>query len=252
MYKTASLSFHAELNDFLSKKDKFQKIEHRFDNPPIVKDSIEALGVPHPEVAVIKANNKTVGFDYKVNEGDSIEIFPHLYHTDIQPIKPIKPDGKPKFILDVHLGGLARYLRMVGFDTLYNNEDWGDKYIADTGGEENRIVLSRDIGLLKRSSVIYGYYVRKKDSMKQFIEIAERYSLRSYFTPFTTCIKCNGQIASVNKNEIIHLLEEGTKNEHNEFWQCTSCQQIYWKGTHFIKMEKLIQNIKLSGNNDPN
>ncbi|NJO91395.1 MAG: hypothetical protein HC831_22365 [Chloroflexia bacterium] len=162
MYKTAILSFHAELNDFLSKKDKFQKIEHRFDNTPVVKDSIEALGIPHPEIAVVKANNKTVGFDYKVNEGDIIQVFPYFYYPDIHPIIPVKPEGKPKFILDVHLGGLARYLRMSGFDTLYNPEDWGDKYIADTGGKENRIVLSRDIGLLKRSSVIYGYYVRKK------------------------------------------------------------------------------------------
>lgn len=244
MSAKATYFFYAELNDFLLKKDRKKGINHLFTNTPNVKDSIEALGIPHPEVAVVKANNKIVGFDYKVNEGDKIEVFPHYYCPDIQAIVKLVPDGSPTFILDVHLGGLARYLRMAGFDTLYNNEDWGDKFIADTGGAENRVVLSRDIGLLKRSSVIYGYYVRKRNSLEQFEEIVKRYQLQPYFSPFSICIKCNGKIRAIDKTEVAAKLEDGTKREHDKFWQCTDCKQVYWEGTHVKKMEALIKNIK--------
>lgn len=238
MQNKASYLFHNELNDFLSKKDKNKKLEHAFYNSPIVKDSIESLGVPHPEVAHIKANGNFVTFDYRVNNDDNIEVFPYFCILDVESIVPIKP-AEIKFMLDVHLGGLAKYLRMAGIDTLYNNEDWGDKYIAETGGKENRIVLSRDIGLLKRSSVTYGYFVRNKDSYEQFKEISERYKLKEVFKPFSRCIRCNGEIAAVEKSKIIGQLEEGTKRDYDEFWQCKSCQQVYWKGSHYEKMEAL-------------
>ncbi len=240
MQHTATYIFYSSLNDFLSRKNRNKSHIHSFKNSPVVKDSIEALGVPHPEVAVIKANKNMVGLDYQVKNKDTIEVFPYHYHADIKPITPLLPSKKPGFMLDVHLGGLSKYLRMAGFDTLYNSDDWGDKYIADTGGKENRIVLSRDIGLLKRSSVKFGYFVREKDSFEQFKEIINRYQLKTQFTPFTRCIRCNGEILSVEKNTILNLLEEGTKQEHDEFWQCTSCKQVYWKGTHYKKMEILI------------
>jgi len=244
MQYKAAYFFYAELNDFLAKKKRNKTIEHIFNNSPIVKDSIEALGIPHPEVAVIKANGNLVSFDYRVNNEDKIEIAPYFYYTNIKPITPLNLVGKPSFILDVHLGGLAKYLRMAGFDVLYNSEDWGDKYIADTGGKENRIVLSRDIGLLKRSSVIFGYFVRNKNSFEQFKEIMKRYALNQYFTPFSRCIRCNGKISPVQKLKIIDLLEEGTKQEHDEFWQCSGCQQVYWKGTHYTRMVKLMEEIE--------
>ncbi len=237
----ASYFFYDSLNDFLPKRNRNCTIEHHFKNSPIIKDSIEALGVPHPEIAVIKANGKNVSFNYRVKENDEIKVYPHFYLHDTQPIIQLKPQNKPCFILDVHLGRLAKYLRMVGFDTLYSSEDWGDKYIADTGGKENRIVLSRDIGLLKRSSVTYGYFVRNKDSYQQFTEITNRYSLKNNFAPFTRCIRCNSKIESVEKDEITNLLESGTKQEHNEFWQCTGCQQIYWKGTHYKRMVEMLE-----------
>jgi len=243
MQNKATFLFHNELNVFLSQKKKNTKVEYQYRNSPSVKDSIEAIGVPHPEVAVILVNNQPVNFDYKISNHDEIEVFPYHHGLEIPDIVNIKPLEKARFILDVHLGGLARYLRMAGFDVLYNNEDWGDKYIADRGGEEERIVLTRDVGLLKRSSVVYGYYIRKKNSYEQFEEITERYQLKEDFEPFTRCIKCNGIIRDVAKEEIADLLEAGTRKEYNEFWQCGSCQQIYWKGTHYEKMLKLIQQM---------
>lgn len=241
MQNRATFLFHNELNDFLPQKKRNTKIEYGYKDTPSVKDSIEAIGIPHPEVAIILINSQPVNFDYKISNHDAIEVFPYHHGLEIPEIVAIKPAEKARFILDVHLGGLARYLRMAGFDTLYNNEDWGDKYIADQGGEEERIVLTRDVGLLKRSSVIFGYYIRKKDSYEQFKEVTERYGLKEDYEPFTRCIRCNGNILQVSKDTIIEQLEPGTKEEHHEFWQCTDCQQIYWQGSHYEKMLELMK-----------
>ncbi|MDF1546521.1 MAG: Mut7-C RNAse domain-containing protein [Bacteroidales bacterium] len=241
MQRKATFQFMYELNDFLQKKNRNQSITYVYKEAPSIKDAIEAIGIPHPEVAIILANNQSVSFDYKINNLDEIKVFPYYHKMDIQDIVSIKPLGKARFILDVHLGGLARYLRMAGFDVLYNNEDWGDKYIADRGGKEKRIVLTRDVGLLKRSSVVFGYYLRKKDSYEQFKEVTERYRLNAHFDPFTRCIRCNGAIEKVSKTEIIDKLEPGTIEEYNEFWQCIGCKQIYWKGSHYNRMLELMK-----------
>ena len=244
MQSKATYTFYSELNDFLHKKKRNKTIEHFFKNSPTVKDSFEALGIPHREVALILSNKQAITFDYRVNNNDNIHVYPYFNDLQQPDLIPIKPEGCPKFILDVHLGVLAKYLRMAGFDVLYNNDDWGDKYIADTGGEENRIVLSRDIGLLKRSSVIYGYYLRNKDSYKQFQEVSLRYGLSKYFAPFTRCIKCNGSIYPVTKKEVEEDLEKGTKGDYDEFWQCIECKQIYWHGSHYKRMISVIEEIK--------
>lgn len=241
MQSKATFQFHEELNIFLPKKKRNKVLVYFFNESASIKDTIESLGIPHPEVAIILANNQPISFEYTINGHDEIEVFPFHNGLNIPDIVAIKPAGKARFILDVHLGGLARYLRMAGFDVLYNNEDWGDKYIADRGGKEKRIVLTRDIGLLKRSSVVYGYYIRKKDSYEQFKEVSERYQLREYYEPFTRCIRCNGAIEKVSKTEIIEKLEPGTIKEFNEFWQCTGCKQIYWKGSHYDKMLELMK-----------
>lgn len=241
MQITCYFKFNAELNDFLNKEKRNEIITFQSNYNAAVKDAIESIGIPHPEIAAILANKQAIKFNYKIQSGDEFEVYPYYHLSELEPIVPIKPSEKPDFMLDVHLGGLARYLRMAGFNVLYNNEDWGDKYIADKGGKDGRIVLSRDIGLLKRSSVQYGYFVRNKDSFEQFKEIVSRYDLINSFKPFSRCIRCNGEIQKVLKEQIVHLLEEGTKNEHEDFWKCKSCEQIYWKGTHYQKMEKLIK-----------
>jgi hypothetical protein len=236
----ATIIFKGELNDFL--KNKNSKIVCEFtDNHPI-KDLVESIGPPHPEIALIYADGKSVEFDFKVNNKSMFIIFPHQYNNEISEKKtlPSIPQGKPLFILDVHLGTLARYLRMAGFDTLYNNEDWGDEYIAERAGAENRIVLTRDIGLLKRSVVVYGRWLRNTDPKKQFSEVVKRFRLSNHFELTTRCTKCNNFLISVPKEEIIEMLEEQTKKDYNEFWKCYGCNQIYWKGSHYDKIAKFL------------
>lgn len=241
----ATYIFRGELNDFLSKKFKYKEVNYQFEGNSTVKDSIESIGTPHAEVAFILANNRPVDFNYKVQNNDFIEVFPFGYENNISDKYklPEKPKGKPAFILDVHLGILAKYLRMSGFDTLYNPKDWGDEYIAKKAGEENRIALSRDIGLLKRSAVVYGRWLRNQNSKKQLEEVIKRFDLKKYFEPFTRCMKCNNLIVSVDKEKIADKLEEQTKKDYNNFWECSGCKQIYWKGSHYDKMMKFVEEI---------
>ena len=246
MNKKVTFSFKGELNDFINKTERNQDISRTFEAGTTVKSLIESIGPPHPEVLYISANNKAADFRYRVSNNDFIEVFPHSYknHFSKELHLPSIPGDCPKFILDVHLGVLASYIRMAGFDTLFNYEDQGDEYIAKTAGYEKRIALSRDIGLLKRSHVTYGYWLRSQNSKNQFIEVINRFDLKKYFKPFSRCLKCNDEILEVMKEEIIDEIKALTKENYNRFWKCKGCKQVYWKGSHYDKMKKFIDELK--------
>jgi uncharacterized protein with PIN domain len=144
-----------------------------------------------------------------------------------------------RFVLDTHLGRLAGYLRMLGFNTIYRN-DFDDEHLAQIGSEQNRILLTRDRGLLKRSSVTYGYWVRNTNPKDRLIEIMRRYNLFDSVSPFLRCIRCNALLAEVAAMDVRDRLLAQVKAHYNEFRQCTGCDQIYWKGTHFERMERFI------------
>src|SRR5271157_1471134 len=160
--KQASLRFYAELNDFLPPERRATDIPCPFHVSPAVRDLIESLGVPHTEVDLILANGESVDFDYPVRDGDRISVYPVFESLDIAPLARVRPEPlrHPRFVVDVHLGRLAASLRMLGFDALYRN-DASDEELARTSSEQERILLTRDRGLLKRSAVTRGYYVRE-------------------------------------------------------------------------------------------
>lgn len=171
-----TFDFKGECEDFLDE----QKLIYPFDDKPSVKDAIEALGLPHVEVGAIVVNAQNVEFDYGLKDKDKIEVYAHNmlnYNSKNLPFKP----KKISFLLDVHLGTLARYLRMAGFDTLYESKDYGDALLAEIAGENSHILLSRDIGLLKRSRVKYGRWIRNTNPEKQFKELVKAYNLKKYF-----------------------------------------------------------------------
>ncbi|HEX2907521.1 MAG TPA: Mut7-C RNAse domain-containing protein, partial [Phototrophicaceae bacterium] len=149
------------------------------------------------------------------------------------------------FVLDQHLGRLAAYLRMMGFDTLYRN-DYDDEELAQVSHDETRVLLTRDVGLLKRSLVIYGYYVRETNREKQLVEITHRFNLPALADPFKHCMKCNGLLTPVPKAAVLDRLPDGTAQYYDEFHRCQSCQRVYWKGPHFQKMQRLVEQM-LSG-----
>lgn len=233
------------LNDFLELANKTSPVEYKFSLSPSVKDAIEAIGIPHPEVGLILIGDLSVDFSYLLRDGETIEAYPHLKYPTVgnDKVLPFLPDGKVTFILDVHLGRLARYLRIAGFDSLYYSPDRGDSYIAQIAEAENRIVLTRDMGLLKRSSVTFGHWLRNTESRAQFREVVHFYNLRKDFNPFSRCVKCNGLIKRVEKVSIEEFLPSGIKRDFNEFHQCSNCGQIYWQGSHYKRIDKFLKSL---------
>lgn len=245
MVKQATFRFYEELNDFLPLKKKKVAFLHPFDGTPSIKDIIEAIGVPHVEVDLIMVNGKSVDFNYHLKDKDFISVYPVFETMEISNISHLrdKPLRDSKFILDVHLGKLARYLRMLGFDTTYQNDN-DDNEIIRISHAEHRIILTRDIGLLKVKTVSYAYFIRDQNPKEQLREVLRHFDLYQAIDPFNRCIKCNGKLERIEKEKIIQQLEPLTKKYFNEFFRCTNCQSIFWEGSHFDHMRSFIKTIK--------
>lgn len=234
---TALFRFYAELNDFLPDQQKHQPFAYHVHGNPSVKDAIEALGVPHTEVALIHINGQLRGFESLLQDGDEIDVYPaftHLVPDQLSnPFANIPPDPI-RFIADIHLGKVAARLRMLGFDTAYGEES--DEVLAARSRTEDRIILTRDIGLLKRGQVQYGYYVRATKPEAQILEILQRFRLLDSIQPFRRCSRCNGLIQPVSKPVVQALVPPAIYQDQDAFHQCQSCSQVYWKGSHYDRL----------------
>ena len=207
-----------------------------------MKHHIESLGVPHTEVEVILVNGRSVDFNYLVQAGDQVSVYPPFHAIDVSPLAALRPSLTPphRFLLDNHLGKLARYLRLLGLDTLYAANHVDDAELARIAHEEERILLTRDRGLLKRGNVVYGYCLRTRDSMGQLTAVLHRFQLHDEINPWTRCLRCNGLLRPVEKETILHRLEPKTKRYFDEFRLCESCGQIYWQGSHFARLQRIV------------
>ena len=242
--KTATIRFYEELNDFLPKKNKKRDIVFHFFNHPTIKDTIESFGVPHTEVDIILVNGTSVEFDYHLISKDRVSVYPKFESFDIQDITRLRktPLRNIKFILDVHLGKLAKYLRLLGFDTIYQN-NIDDGTIVNQSKTEHRIILTRDIGILKHNEVLHGYYVRSDDPKKQIKEIMQRFDLKNSVTPFSRCLECNGELKKISKTKIYERLDPSTIKYYKTFFICNQCNKIYWKGSHYQQMTEFLREI---------
>lgn len=229
-----NLHFYAEFNRFLLSSRRDTTFTHDFEGVRSIKDLVESLGVPHTEIARYVVNGSAVPPSYIVQDGDDIRVYPAENTFGV---------GEARFVLDVHLGRLAAYLRMLGFDTLYP-EDYDDANLARISHEENRILLSRDVGLLKRSIVKQGYFVRETDPWQQLAEVLRRYDLFAAISSFSRCTQCNGLLAEIDKNTVADRVPPGTQNHYDEFRECTSCEKIYWKGSHYDKMVQFLDQLQ--------
>lgn len=240
----ATFTFHGSLNYFLHRRQKNKPVIQEFDWRGTIKDMIASIAPPHPEIELIVVNGESVNWDYIVQDGDAVDVYPDFDTVELANKVILLPpyQGKPKFILDTHLGRLAAYLRMMGFDTLYKN-DYEDDVLAEVSASENRILLTRDIGVLKRGIVVYGYFVRETDPRKRLHEINARYDLSSHIDPFGRCMTCNGELRSVDKESIREQIPEDTYNTFDDYHQCQSCEKIFWKGSHYEKMQRLIDEV---------
>ncbi len=237
--------FYGRLNKFLPVDSQKRPYRHRFKGRQSVKDRIETVGVPHTEVEMILANNRPVDFSYLVEADDRLAVYPHFYQLELTEACRLREpySGKPSFVIDVHLGKLAKYLRRFNFDTIYRN-DLKDKEIVEIGVNENRIILTRDHGVLMRKEVIYGQFIHNDEPRAQLYEVAERYNLADYYEGNgSRCTNCNGELVEIDKEEIIERLEPKTKKYFERFKICQNCGKIYWEGSHYKKMEDWFQKL---------
>jgi uncharacterized protein len=254
MSQEAVFTFIGELDHFLPANRRGVSFAVEFKGSPSIKHMIEALGVPHTEAGLMCVNGAAVTFSYHLQPGDRVEVYPAQPASD-RAVLPenaggdpvpgeIAPsqDGELHFILDQHLGRLAVYLRMLGFDTLYRN-DYDDDTLAEVASREERILLTRDRRLLMRSKVRLGCCLHSLDSRRQLAEVARRYALPDKIQPFKRCLRCNGLLQPVAKDAIIDRLEPLTRLYFDEFALCPDCHQVYWKGSHYEHMQQLVTEI---------
>ena len=241
-----AVRFHGALQDHLSWEDRDRTLNKPLLGPASIKDLLESMGVPHPEVGLILAGGTPVPFPDLAHPGTRYDVYAAWELPVDVPALPLRPPipDPPRFVLDVHLGRLASYLRLLGFDTDYER-DRDDPALAARAADGPRLLLTRDRGLLKRAEVMHGYWLRSTDSKEQAAEVLRRWRLAGHIRPFTRCLACNGMLAPVAKSDVLPELPPRVAAGYEEFHRCLVCQRVYWPGTHYERMLNWVQELTL-------
>ena len=236
---------YAELNDFLPPESRGITVRRPFRSHQTVKDVLEAMGIPHTEVDLILVNGTPQGFSHRPSVGDRIAAYPMFEALDIGSTARLRPVPlrDPRFVVDVNLGRLARLLRVLGFDVWWSS-DADDANLAEVSLGEQRILLTRDRGLLKRRAITHGLFVHSQNPEEQVLEVIRRLDLRQRLAPLTRCQHCNGKLAAVSKDEVIDQLEPLTRQYYTEFSRCTECGRIYWAGSHHARLIGIVERLR--------
>ncbi|MFF5041435.1 Mut7-C RNAse domain-containing protein [Streptomyces nigra] len=193
---------------------------------------VESLGVPLTEVGTLLVDGRPVPVAHVPRAGESVAVRPVE--------RPQRVPGAPlRFLLDVHLGTLARQLRLLGVDTAYESTDIGDPALAARSAAEKRVMLSRDRGLLRRRELWAGGYVYSTRPEEQLRDVLDRF--RPELRPWTRCTACNGLLKEATKDEVADQLAGGTRRTYDVFAQCTACGRAYWKGAHHEQLEAIVE-----------
>jgi len=228
--------FHDELNDLLRPDLRDCIFEWPCAERATAKHAIEALGVPHTEVGRVLVDGHPAGLGHPLRETDSLEVFPAA------PSELAADAPPPRFLADAHLGGLARRLRLLGFDTELAREA-SDRSLAGLADGDGRIVLSRDRGLLEHRRVTHGRYVRARDTDGQLREIVARFGLRERARPFTRCLECNGLLRAAGRDEVADRLPQRVASEQSGFTLCMGCSRVYWPGSHWRRLRAVVDAV---------
>lgn len=239
---------YAELNEFLPPAIRYQNFAWRFDVSPAVKALVEGLGIPHTEVDLILINGEPAGFAHPVRDGDRVAVYPMFEAIDITPVARLRPAPLrvTRFVLDVHLGRLAAYLRLAGFDTVYG-PDFADAELARISRDERRILLTRDKGLLMRNAVTHGYLVRSSASRAQLKEVLERFDLHGAVKPFRRCLRCNQELQALDRNAAAGRVPPAIWRRFVAFQECPGCGRVFWTGGHHQHMLELLRDAQSPG-----
>ncbi len=236
---TASYSFHGDLQTLLRWRWRdCNPIRLPVTRSASIKDTVEAFGLPHTEIEQILCNGDPVDFSWRVVPGNHFDIHPITPKWDVftpNLLRPV-PLTDLRFLVDTNVGGLARYLRMAGLDTTYN-PDWDNETLLALLHHERRMLLTRDLGLLKRKQVDFGHFIRADRPVEQLREVLNLFGLKPQEKSFTRCLVCNTLLRPVPKKEILHRLEPLTIRYYEVFFLCPHCDKIFWTGSHVERMQ---------------
>jgi uncharacterized protein with PIN domain len=239
---TATFRFYGELNDFLAPARRQREFCSPCAQKATAKHMIEALGVPHTETELVLVNGAPALLGQLLRDGDRVAVYPRFALFDgagLPRLRPL-PVSPRRFVADAHLGGLARMLRMAGFDTLYDN-NIDDDEVEALAVRGDRTVLTRDRELLKRRDIVHGRYVHTLRPADQLVEVFDRLGLAGSAAPFTLCLHCNAPLRAVDKALVLDQLPEAVRSYQHAFSTCAICQRVYWKGSHWKRMNALLE-----------
>ncbi|QNP64627.1 Mut7-C RNAse domain-containing protein [Streptomyces genisteinicus] len=198
---------------------------------------VESLGIPLTEAGSLLVDGSPVPVSHVPLAGEHVEV--------LAVERPQQVPGAPlRFLLDVHLGTLARRLRLLGVDAAYENEDIGDPALAALSAKERRVLLSRDRGLLRRREIWAGAYVYSDRPDEQLTDVLERFA--PALVPWSRCTACNGPLREADKDSVQGVLEQGTQRSYDVFAQCTACDRVYWRGAHHARLEAIVESALLT------
>ncbi|WP_406400365.1 Mut7-C ubiquitin/RNAse domain-containing protein [Streptomyces sp. NBC_00879] len=226
------LSVAPELRLFVSSERRQGRTALVTDGSSTLGHVIESLGVPLTEAGRVLVDGREVPVSHIPRTGETVEVF------GVE--RPQEVPGAPlRFLLDVHLGTLARRLRLLGLDAAYENEDIGDPALAALSAKEQRVLLSRDRGLLRRREIWAGAYIYSDRPDDQLRDVLERFAPR--LAPWTRCTACNGRLTDADKDSVQDQLQQGTQRTYDVFAQCTACERVYWRGAHHARLEEIVE-----------
>lgn len=158
------------------------------------------------------------------------------------------------FLVDSMLGNVAKKLQLLGYDTEYKS-DYDDLKLLEQAKKQQRVIISKDHDLIARAKKqeIKSVYVTKEDEIEQFLEILKHVSLKlDEITGDTArCTKCNSPTSQIDKSNVEDKVPKKVLEFNEKFWKCDNCNQIYWEGTHIIKLQEFLVKLKARLKADP-
>lgn len=245
MLATVELRVYGDLLHFVD-GDRTGHVRVPIGAPRSVKDVVESAGVPHPEIGLLLVDGTSVDFGHLIRGGERVAAYPPFRSIDATRASRVAPpDPPPRFVCDVHLGRLTRRLRLLGFDTWYRT-DADDDHLVSVALSDQRILVTRDRELLMRRVITHGYCPRSDHADVQAAEVLDRFDLLDAIKPLSRCARCNGLLRPVAKDTVIEQLPPRTRIEHDRFVQCDGCGQVYWPGSHTVRIADFIANLRAS------
>ncbi len=235
---------YAELNDLLPPELRFRDITLRMPTPCSVADVLTAVGTPESRVDLVLCNGTSVTSEASLADGDRLSVYPVFETFDVSAITRMRDRALRTtcFVADVHLGSLARFLRMLGFDTFYEHTCTPETLVA-VSVSEGRVLLSRSRSLVRDPRVSHSLFVESPDPRTQLIGVMRHHHLTSSIHPFTRCIECNSPVVPIDRQAVLSRLPDSVRSRDLDFRMCRRCDRIYWDGSHVAHMRTFIDRV---------